>query len=136
MNGNDENYESDYESITEGLLSVSGNSEISVDVHDSTGTVSADVSAGDSGETAADDVSGDTYIADSSGNYTVSVSGNGSPGSDTESLLCLQETATQTLESVNYGNALLLLIFAFLLLSWTEKKFSVIVKRFSERKRR
>ena len=115
---------------------VSGNDGLSVDDISDSGIQSIDEYTG-SGEEITNSVSDGNATDESyTTNYGGSVSGNDYSGSDAWTSVDYTENLEKIESGINGINSLLLLVFVFLLFEWTEKKFSVIVKRFGERKRR
>jgi hypothetical protein len=100
----------------------SGSGDVSVSSGDS-GETSESVSGGDAGApdvSAGDSVSGDSPVALEYSSVTSDFSA---------------DIATLT-ESVNSLNATVFLILVFLLLSWTERKISIGVKKFTRERRK
>ena len=92
------------------------------------GTAAGDISSGDSVNVA-------EYETDT-GFVSVSVGDSGTGGTETVVQTDYTENLQVISESISQFNKTALLIFFFLLLSWTEKKISVTVNRFTtERKR-
>lgn len=124
------------ENVTETLQDISGNDGVSLDSDNSSGVLFPDVSAGDVGEVEQSTDSGHATGTGIPESNTDTVSGSDYSVSDTGISVVYTENLEKIETEIKGINALLLLVFVFLLLEWTEKKFSVIVKRFGERRRR
>lgn len=125
--------------LDEEYLSVSGNdsgmdfdffTESDIDIADNGGesigeSVDTDISSGDSHDMGADRSDGGI-----SGYGSLDVSGNGYGVVDIDNQLLFSIR-----DEITALNAILFLVFVFLLLSWTEKKFSVIVNRFTRERK-
>lgn len=80
---------------------------------------------------------------DDSGNVSDNVSSgdiDADTPTDTQELMAIQEAVaesnTQVIESLSAIHSVLILIFAFLLFEWTEKKLKVTVNRFTDKRRK
>lgn len=124
--------ESIYENLSTVGETVSGNAGVSLNVVDVSGNGSASISAGNSGETYTVIVSGNGYADVSSGNSNT-VSGSSSDIGAAGTVADVQ-TSVEILEEIRTLNGTLLLFFFFVLMAWTEKKITVIVRRFSEKR--
>lgn len=125
--------------LDEEYLSVSGNdsgmdfdsfTESDIDIVDNIGesagdTAVPDISSGDSY-----DMGTDRFDGVNSGYGSLDVSGNGYGVVDIDNQLL-----SSIRDEITALNAILFLVFMFLLLSWTEKKFSVIVNRFTRERK-
>lgn len=141
-----ENFQTE-ETVLDDLV---GSDGVSDDVDDDTGSESVSVPDGDDGQASTGDISSGDVSPDISsgdiGSDSVSAGdaaeGDSSLGGDTalsvhtetsvdytENLLLLQASLISI-------NATLFLIFLFLIMSWTEKKISVSVRKFTRERRR
>lgn len=134
------------ENIIENLESVSNSDGVSVDNGDSSWNGSVVSTSGSdsqipelipSGDTGSPNVwTGDTpYVGYSASGGDASFD----TPSNTETLMEIQkanaESNAQIIDNLSSINGLLVLIFAFLLFEWTEKKINVTVNRFSNKRR-
>lgn len=117
-------------SVNDSGMDLDSSYELDIDVEDDRGesareSAVPDISSGDSY-----DMGTDRFDSVNSGYGSLDVSGNGYGVVDFDNQLL-----SSIRDEISELNAILFLVFVFLLLSWTEKKFSVIVNRFTRERK-
>jgi len=125
-----ENVQENYETVGENISSGNG---VSGNVVDVSGNGGSSVSSGNNGQVEYADTSGN---GDFTGNAENSVSdGNYNLYTATSADIDYSPQMAELTQGVNALNAIVTLLFFFLLMAWAEKKINTVVRRFSEKKR-